>query len=175
VRDDNDGRQVAVRVALRPSAAWVVGFSGARGAYLSSELDPVLPPGRRVGEFTQRAAGADVEYSAGYWLFRAETILSAWNVPAIGDLRALAWTAETRYKVRPGCFVAGRFDRLTFSEVTLAGASRTWDAPVTRVEAGGGYYVRRNVLAKLVYQHNWRDSDLYRSLGMVAGQVGYWF
>jgi hypothetical protein len=175
VRDNNDGHQIAARVAFRPSAAWVVGFSGARGAYLSNDLAPVVPAGRPIGDFTQRAVGADVEYSTGHWLMRAESILTAWNVPAIGDLRALAWSAESRYKLRPGLFIAGRVDRLTFSEVTSGGVAMTWDAPVTRVEAGGGYYLRRNVIAKLVYQYNWRDSEEYRELGMAAGQLTYWF
>jgi hypothetical protein len=175
VKDDNDSRQIAVRLAFRPSPAWILGISGARAAYLSNDLGSVLPAGRTVGDFTQRAAGADVEYSAGYWLLRAETILSWWNVPSVGDLRALAWSGEARVKIRPGLFVAGRLDRLTFSHVIANGVGVTWDAPVTRVEAGAGYYLRRNVITKLVYQYNWRDSDQFRELGMVGGQIGYWF
>jgi hypothetical protein len=175
VGDNNDRRQIAARLVVRPSPAWIIGISGARGAYLSNDLAPVVPAGRPVGDFTQRAVGADLEYSAGHWLVRAEAILTAWNMPAIGDLRAQAWSAESRYKLRPGLFVAGRADRLTFSRVFDNGVGVTWDAPVTRVEAGAGYYLRRNVMAKLVYQYNWRDSDAYRELGMVAGQLNYWF
>ncbi len=175
VRDDNDGPQVSTRVAARPITGLVIGISGARGPYLSRDLAEVLPAGRTIGEFTQRVAGLDAEYSAGYWLLRAEWLLSAWNMPGIGDVRSSAWLAEARYKVGPGLFVAGRVDRQDFSRLESGGRLVTWDAPVTRVEAGGGYYLQRTVIAKLAYQFNWRDSDEYRRLGIVAAQLQYWF
>jgi predicted porin len=175
VGDNNDGRQIAARVAVRPGAAWIIGVSGARGAYLSNDLAPAMPEGHTIEDFTQRAAGVDLEYSAGYWLVRTEAILSWWNMPAIADLRAVALSTEARYKLRPGLFIAGRFDHLSFSDLAQGGTTVSWDAPVTRVEAGGGYYVRRNVMVKVAYQYNWRDSDEYRELGIVAGQLTYWF
>jgi len=76
--------------------------------------------------------------------------------------------------VSPGFFVAGRFDRLNFGALPSSLNSPTWDAPVTRIETGAGYYIRRNFLAKLAYQHNWRDGGLIRSRGLVALQLHFW-
>ena len=52
--------------------------------------------------------------------------------------------------------------------------ARTWDAPVTRLETGVGYYIRRNLLAKGAYQHNWRDGGLVTSRGLFAAQLHFW-
>ena len=46
---------------------------------------------------------------------------------------------------------------------------------MTRIEVGGGYYVRRNVIAKVAYQQNWREDPFYRRTRFVAAQVVYWF
>jgi len=52
--------------------------------------------------------------------------------------------------------------------------TRTWDAPVTRLESGAGYYIRRNLLAKGTYQYNWRDGGLVRTRGLFAAQLHFW-
>ena len=57
-------------------------------------------------------------------------------------------------------YAAARFDHLGFSDVTGATATLPWDAPVTRVEVGGGYSIQRNLLLKLSYQHNNRDGGV---------------
>jgi hypothetical protein len=77
--------------------------------------------------------------------------------------------------VFPGVFLGGRYDYLGFSRIEGSNGLRSWDAPVTRVEAGGGYYLRRNVIGKVTYQHNWRDTGLFSELGVWAGQLQFWF
>ena len=47
----------------------------------------------------------------------------------------------------------------------------TWDAPVTRLEAGVGYSVHRNALLKVVYQHNDRDGGFIPTVSIGAEQV----
>ena len=96
---------------------------------------------------------------------RGEFIWNRWQVPTIVQtLDATSGFVEGRYKVSPGFFVASRIDYLGFNELTspLLG-TRTWDAPVTRLETGAGYYIRRNLLAKGTYQHNWRDGGPVRT------------
>ena len=44
-----------------------------------------------------------------------------------------------------------------------------------RVEAGGSYAVRRNIVAKAVYQYNWRDTTYNHTLGLVSAQLLVWF
>ena len=71
-------------------------------------------------------------------------------------------TGEARYQMRPGLYVAGRLGHVGFSSVTgtrFEGRPTAWDAPVTRIELGGGYSVTRNIIVKLAYQQNWRDDE----------------
>lgn len=177
VRDDNGARQVSARVASRPIVGLLLGASAARGAYLSRESTEGLL--FDADTFLQQAFGLDVEYSRDYWLVRAEGVWSGWDVPSIGGpwvsgpLRARAFSLEGRYKLWPGLYAAARVDHLGFNR--MQGMSVTWDAPVLRVEAGGGYHIRRNVLVKAVYQHNRRDGGRMPSLDVAAGQLLLWF
>ena len=180
-RDDNGGKQFSARFALSPTVGLVVGVSGAHGAYLARAVTDVLPPALRDGDYAQQALGADVEYSRGHWLVRAELVMSQWRVPAVNPpyitdpLRAVGTYLEGRWRLRPRVFLAGRVDHLGFSEITGSAGPQSWDAPVTRVEAGGGYYLQRNLVLQAVYQHNWRDGGAVGSLGTGSVQLRYWF
>lgn len=181
VRDDNDGKQISARVVAKPVVGLVTGVSFARGAFLAGSLDPVLPAGSATGDYTQRAWGVDAEYSRGYWVVRGEAILSRWRLPAIeaplidAPLDARAVMVEGRYMIVPGVFAAARFDRLTFSDVTGARGAVSWDARVTRVEAGGGVYLQRNAILKATYQRNSRDGGRTERLNVGAAQLQVWF
>ena len=67
---------------------------------------------------------------------------------ALAETRRHERFLEGRYKISPGLFVASRIDRLGFSALASSSETRSWDAPVTRLETGAGYYIRRNLLAK---------------------------
>ena len=186
--DDNDGRQLATRVELRPVSGLVAGTSFARGPFVSRTAVRAALGGDAAGEsYTQTAWGGDVEYSRGYYVLRAETIVSAWRLPAPsvpltqraidGDLTAVATSIEGRYKLRPGLYAAARYDHLGFGAVTGATlGTLPWDAPVSRIEIGGGYSLQRNLLVKISYQRNTRDGGvLVRSAKLGAVQIVYWF
>jgi hypothetical protein len=182
IEDNNHGKQVSARVAFRPATGLVAGVSAARGEFLDHEVDELLPAGVRHDPYTQRAFGVDAEYSRGYWLFRSETIVSDWRVPQVGTeptlrnpLRAWASFAEATWRVAPRWYLAGRAEHMGFSRTETASHQlETWDAPVTRVEVGAGYTIRRNVRAKIVYQQNWRDARI-RHEGIAGAQLLYWF
>ena len=180
VSDDNDGKQVSARLAWTPSPALVAGVSGATGEFLAREVQDVLP-GPAQGTYRQEAAGLDLQWSHGYWVVRAEAVWSRWTVPALDETRieepldALGLFAEARYKLRPGLYLAARAERLGFTEIPSAAGPRTWDAPVTRVEAGAGFSPWRHVLLKASWQHNWRDGGAVEENDLVAGQVVLWF
>ena len=183
VRDENDGKQLAARWRYQPSPALILGVSAARGAFLSRTVVDALPT-TIGGSFTQRAVGADLEYSRDHWVVRAEGLASWWTLPVLAapfidrPLWAVGVSTEAQYKLRPGLYVAGRADRLRFSSIigTLGnGHPTSWDLPVTRIEVGGGYYVQRNVVAKVAYQHNWRDDRFDRRNRFAAVQLVYWF
>jgi hypothetical protein len=180
--DDNTGKQIVARVAARPAAGLIIGASAARSPYIARSALDAAPAADRTGSFTQSALGADVEYSRAYYLLRFEAIVSDWTLPIVGSpnirlpLRATSTLVEGRYKLRPGLYVAARADRLGFSEVTgTAGHADTWDAPVSRVEAGLGYSIRRNVQLKGSVQHNERDGGRVHRATIVSGQLLYWF
>lgn len=179
VRDNNDGLQLSGRFALHPVPGLVLGTSGARGAWLSEEVEHLL--GSERGSHAQTAWGADAEYSRAYWLVRAEMVWSWWNVPLAGSgrsqtLDALAMWVDGRYRLTPRVTLAGRLDRLGFSRVTPpAGPAVPWDAPIVRVEASVSYYLQRNLVARLAVQHNDRDAGRVQRRTYLAGQLAYWF
>jgi len=51
----------------------------------------------------------------------------------------------------------------------------TWDAPVTRLELGGGWSPWRRATLKLAWQHDERDGGRVRREDLLAGQVVLWF
>jgi hypothetical protein len=181
--DDNNGRQIAGRVELRPVAGLIVGTSLARGPFVSAAAARAAAADGRDGDFTETAFGGDVEYSHGYYLVRMETIVNAWRLPIVDSpaldlrLRAVSTSLEGRYKLRPGLYAAARFDRLGFSELAGTRVTEPWDAPVTRIEIGAGYSIQRNLLLKVSYQHDNRDGGdiLPRVAHMSATQLVFWF
>ncbi|MBI4486149.1 MAG: hypothetical protein HY655_09080, partial [Acidobacteria bacterium] len=180
-RDDNSGRQVAGRVALTPAPGLILGVSAAHGPFVSTTAARGAVGDGHDRDFTQTAWGADVEYSRDYYLVRLEAVLSRWTIPAVrapfirDPLSALAVSIEGRYKIGPGFYAAARADRLGFSTISGSLTRTTWDAPVTRVEVGGGYSVQRNLLIKLAYQRNTRDTVRVPTLDLTAAQLVFWF
>lgn len=179
--DDNAGKQIAGRVAIMPAPGLILGASGARGPFVSTTAARGAVGDGHDGEFTQTAWGGDVEYSRNYYLLRAETIFSRWTVPAVraplihGPLSAFATSVEGRYKIHPGVYAAARVDHLGFSKITGTAGTKTWDAAVTRIEVGGGYSIQRNLLIKVSYQHNTRDTARVPTLNLSAAQLVFWF
>ena len=179
MKDDNGGKQVVGRVALHPSAGLKVGVSAARGPFPTrAALESAGQPGQR---FTQTAWGVDAEYSRDYYLLRYESIVSDWRLPIVRapdlelPLRAVSHAVEGRYKIRPRLYVAARVDHLGFSQITGTTRRDAWDAPVTRVEGGGGYSPQRNVQLKLSFQRNTRSAGRVRNMKISAAQLVFWF
>jgi hypothetical protein len=177
--DNNGGKQVSARVASRPTPGLLLGASAARGEFFDRDVALALPDSD--GSHAQSTLGADAEYSQGHWLIRSELVWARWNVPfatppGTKDLDALGVWVEGRYRVTPRIVVSGRADRLGFSRLDVGpNLAPTWDANVWRVEAGAGYYIQRNLIARLAVQHNDRDGGRVRARTYVSGQVAYWF
>jgi hypothetical protein len=173
--------QVSARFAVRPITGLVLGGSLSHGQFLTRALTDTLAATGGSGSDGQTAAGFDAEYSRGHLIVRAEGIASWWRLPRSappyleGPLRAFAFDVEGRYRILPGLYVAIRADRLDFSEVCGTASCLPWDAPVRRIEAGGGYSIRRNIVVKGAYQYNWREGVGRPGLGLAAGQLLFWF
>jgi hypothetical protein len=150
----------------------LIGGSAARGPYLSDVVRDLLP---RTDSSMERAFGFDAEYSRDHWLIRTEGVVDQWDVPTLSTaLTARSAFVEGTYKVRPGFFVAARVDKLDFSRVRSGEQLREWDAPVSRIETGLGFYIQRNLLGRVTYQHNWRDGGLIRNRKQLALQIQFW-
>lgn len=183
VSDNNGGRQTSLRVAVKPIVGLLVGASAARGEWLSRRITEALPESLRSRDYAQNALGVDAEYSRDYWLVRAEMVWSEWTMPfaQLGrdeKLWSLGGWIEGRYRLTPRLFVAARGDRLGFSKIagTMFEGRRTgWDGWVERVEVGGGWYLQRNLVARGVFQRNWRNAGRVRARTFVSGQLAYWF
>jgi hypothetical protein len=180
VSDDNGGKQLVVRVSAEPATGLVLGSSFADGEFLSRRVRTQLGADGEE-HYRQRAYGADVEYSRDHWIVRAESVLSEWQMPRVTSglpvtpLRALATSLEGRYTFLPGFYGAARVEHLGFSRITGSTRTDEWEAPLTRVEIGAGYYLQRNLIAKIAWQHNDRNGGRVPVATFVAGQLLYWF
>lgn len=180
VEDDNSGKQFAGRISYHPFAGLIVGASGSRAPFVARSVAPSIP-GIDLGSLTQQAIGADIEYSRAYYLLRFETVVSDWTLPTTArlqlasPLRAIGSYVEGRYKLRPGLYVAGRVDHLAFSDITGTAGTTSWEAPVTRVEIGGGYSIQRNLVAKVSFQHDTRPAGRQHVTNLGAVQLLFWF
>jgi len=185
VDDDNDGRQLAGRVAWHPVVGLTLGASGARGAFVDQAIVDKYEATLGPHDYTQEAVGVDGEYSRGYWIVRGEAILSRWTLPKINapyidrPVSARTGYVEGRYRFSPRLFGAARVDALSFTKIKgqrlFGGVPTEWDAPVARVELGGGVNIQRNLTARVVVQDNWRDGGRVKQRMYVSGQLSYWF
>ena len=179
--DNNHSPQVSGRVALEPAVGLILGASGARGAWLAKSVAQILPGDPEVSHYTQRALGADAEYSRDHWLVRSELVWSRWRLPFATtapdgvDLDALSVYVEGRYKFTPRVSLGLRADHLGFSDVTATAATLPWEGPINRLEAALGYAIQRNLTARVGVQKNDRDAGRVRSRVYLAGQLAYWF
>jgi hypothetical protein len=190
-RASNGGPQVSTRLAVRPTAGLVLGASFADGRFLADRLeypDTAAPAtgydydaSITGGRFHQQTWGADAEYSAGYFLVRAEFVTAGWRLPATGTpaiterLRAAGLMAEGRYRLMPGLTAAVRVDRLDFNDIQGTYQRAPWDAPVTRVEGGLAWTVTRNVILRGSVQRNTRTRGAVTSSTLPALQATVWF
>ena len=179
--DNNGGKEISGRLGFKPTAAFSVGVSGARGEFVDEEYQDRLAEPERAETYRQQAFGIDAEYAIGHVVVRGEIVKSRWDTPFLnGDptlpLESLGTAIETRVALTPRWSFAVRGDRLGFSEVTTAtGTAVTWDADVKRVEGALGYMVRRNVRLKASYQYNWRNGGRIREAPLAGAQLLYWF
>jgi hypothetical protein len=175
------GPQISARVAVRPAFGLVLGASFADGNFLADSVENDLPGPARLRRHNQQSWGADAEYSRGYWLVRAETIVTSWSLPPLGTpsintpLRAAGVSVEGLYRFAPGLSGAVRFDHVGFNAVTGRYETMPWDAPVTRVEAGVAWTIVRHVTARVSVQHNQRQRGLVTSSTLPSAQVTLWF
>ena len=179
VADDNAGKQVAARVVVHTSPSIAIGASYARGAFVSRRALAAAGATEAVAH-AQQAVGVDASYQAGHLTVRGELIGTSWDLPLAAsntrlDLSATAASIESKYAILPGAYVAVRAERLMFGRVAASGRVDTWEAPVSRVEVGGGFYLQRNLIARVSLQFNDRAGGRVTSSQLAAAQLLFWF
>ena len=173
--NDHGGKQIAGRVVFHPHAGLVLGTSGARGQFLSrsaARSAGSIDPG---SDARQTALGVDAEYSQAHYLVRFEAVRSTWRLPTMAQpLAANGGWLEGRYKFHPRFYAAARYDHLGFSSIVGSTRTTEWEAPVTRVEVGGGYLLQRNLQLKAAFQHNTRQGGRVTRLNFGIAQLVFW-
>ncbi len=148
------GGNVAGRLAWNPSPAVTVGGSFSFGRYLPRDAAG-LPDGTETHDVMQKILGADMRYSRGWTEINGELARNWWENPLLDDdLACTAGYLELKQKLSPGLFLAARYDRITYDELTDSAGKFSWGYNLTRIETGAGYYFTRDILLKLVWQHN---------------------
>jgi hypothetical protein len=154
--DYNNGKQVLARIGFAPAPWLRAGVSGSRGPYLMESLDEDdLPPGRTANDYMQKLVAADLELSYGHGVLYSEFLRNWFESPYVGELGLSAWYVEGKWTVLPGWYLAARFDRMIFDDVSLAsGGAAPWDADLWKREVGIGFKPSAHLLAKLVHQES---------------------
>ncbi|MCX6145115.1 MAG: hypothetical protein NTZ35_18080 [Ignavibacteriales bacterium] len=149
--EDSDFNKI-LRLAYTPMTGLTVGASAAMSAYLGGD-GRSLPRSQGRSHYQQMTGELDVEFNREKFMMNGEAVYSRWTVPFENqdtDLWALGYNAEAKYTWIPRFYTAVRVGGLVFSRLSLESASPRWDNNILEVEAGVGYYIDRNTLAKLV-------------------------
>ena len=166
--NSHSGFGKVLRLAATPLTGLTIGASYAFGPFIR-ELNYYSPQGTYIkdsGNNLQRIAGADVEWSMGFFSFYGQGAVNDWQYDDL-DLTAYAVSAEGRYALTPRISVASRVGSLFFnsvdalvplvnngSEIYFGSYSGPWDRNVTRVEGSVLYRFSRELLCKAVFQWN---------------------
>ncbi len=165
---------VSARLGCRPNAAWNLGASFSRGAYLQPGAGRVaaFPAGRSIGDFAQTTFGADLSYAWHHWQLWGEVFGSRFEVPNVGDADTVAYYLEAKYKFTTQLFGALRWNQQFFGKVPDGkGGEATWDRDAWRVDAALGCRLTRHLQGKLQYSFSHQHSSLQQGEQLVAAQV----
>jgi len=165
----NRGFGKYARVALTPITGLTAGVSFARGQFLPSGTNPFYG-GSYSGKFDpaeyfQEILGVDLAYSTGHFEFYGEGFHNRWAFADEygSDLRATGFSGEIRYVPATRLSLAARVGGLFFNRIQasvygpdylIVFYDGPWDRDMMRLEVAAGYRVTREVLVKVVYQHN---------------------
>jgi hypothetical protein len=163
---------VSGRVGYRPNAAWDIGASFSYGTYLLPAAESQLPAGTGLGDFNQITIAQDIRFAWRHWQFWAETFVSRFEVPNVGDADTLTYYLEAKYKFTPHLFGAVRWNQQFFGSVrNVTGGHDDWDNDVWRADTAIGYRFDRHVQVKLQYSYSHYEGDLQQGEQLVAGQL----
>lgn len=162
-----DHPTVDARVGFRPNQAWRVGFSVSDGPYLLPEAAPLLPAGRRIGDYRERVLGQDISFASHHVQLWAEFYEARFEVPQVGNADTFAYYFEGKYKFTPQLFGALRWNQQLFATVSDGEGGRApWGHDTWRIDAALGYRFTAYTQLKLQYslQHGNFSSNAWSHL-----------
>lgn len=149
------------RIGFRPNEAWNFGFSASDGAYLHSQAQQSLPPGKGIGDYHERVFAQDISYEHHHLQLWAEFHEVQFEIPRLGDGNSFGYFIEARYKITPQLIGAIRWNQQFFDDVsTGAGGQVQWSPDVSRVELAATYRFTEHLHLKLEYYF---DDDSHRA------------
>ena len=112
-------------------------------------------PGKKLTDFHESLAMADLELQGGRAELHSEAFVKSWDTITTGTLRLHGGYVETRVGLGAITWLAARAEVMRFSDVTpSAGPARPWDDPLDRYELGAGLRASREVNLKLSVQRD---------------------
>lgn len=148
-RGEPDHFALSGRVGWNPFIGFKVGLSAAQGPYLGGRLERF---GIDVKDFDQTLVGIDLEYSIGHLELWSEIYWSRWEIPSAQDGKpaSVGWYVEGKYRVSVSLYGCARVGQVFAQDLD----GTPWDRTTTRYEAGAGYFIYINLLAKVQYEVN---------------------
>jgi hypothetical protein len=140
------------RVGFRPNEAWNFGFSGSEGPYFRREVEPMLPPGRDIGDYREFVLGQDFSFAWHHLQLWAEVYEARFEVPNVGDVDTLAYYVETKYKFTPQLFGALRWNQQFFNTINNGfGRNEHWSPNLERIDVAATYRFTPHAQLKIQY------------------------
>jgi class 3 adenylate cyclase len=140
-------------LGLRATPELRLAASYQRGPFLDGVAESALPPGTRIGDFTQETWGAEVAFLRGLTMLRGELFVDRWRWPHLDVTPVdVSFYLEGKLKLVPGAFATARAGEIRFSRLRGETVGREeWDYPVRRLQLGAGYRLLRNVELRAEY------------------------
>ena len=154
---------VSARFGYRPDAAWALGVSASRGPWAEENGSD---------DFMQNTLGLDVRWAHHALIVSGEVVLSEFETPAAGDLRCASWFLQTRWKVSPGFWLAGRFGQIVADDAI---GDVPWQPDVWRAELGSGWRLTPNLLLKAGYSYTHADGGDDAGNHLLGTGIGWRF
>ncbi len=153
--EDTPGQSVLGRVGITPTPSVRFGLSGSYGPWIPRYFAYALPPGKKLTDYSEALAMADLELQGGRAELRGEAFLKSWETMTAGTLRLHGGYLETRVGLGALTWMAARAEVMRFAEVSPSvGPARPWDDPLDRYELGAGLRATRDVRVKLSVQRD---------------------
>jgi hypothetical protein len=149
-------------LAYQPNQTWKFGISGSEGAYLSDKAAVFLSDGKTIGDYHQFVLGQDLSFAWRHWQIWAEVYEVRFEVPKVGDVGALSYYIEIKYKFAPQLFAAIRWNQEFFSTIANGNTSRSWSPDISRIEAAIIHRFSANTQLKLQY---YLDDEALHGMG----------